>query len=843
MLGSAATLGVFSLAFWFLYNELQHLEFGAIVAQIRAISASREALAAVLAVGSYFVLSTYDVLALRYMKRPLSPGRTALTAFTASAIGHNVGFAAVASGTVRYRMYSALGLSAVEIATIAVFGTLTFALGTSFLLGASMLFMAQSEPALFQLPVALLHGAGAVLILLPVAYVVAAYFRISTLRIGNWRITWPDGRIAALQLVLSVTELFLAAGVLYALVAPDVQLGYVAFLGIYLMAVAAGLLSSVPAGIGVFEAVLLLALPDASRAVLLGSILVYRIIYYLGPFGLALMILATNELRLRRDQLHKATGVAGDWLSRISPLALSITVMLAGIVLLVSGSSPGIEQRLAFVGNLLPLPLLELSHLLGSAFGMGLLIIARGLQRRLHGAYQLAMVLLVSGIVVSLLKGLDYEEAALLAVALALLRGSKRAFYRQGSLLQQRFSPSWITMILLVILGSVWVGLFSHRHVEYSDELWWQFSLNADAPRMLRASLLAVIVAVGFALSRLIRPIAPPRGDVPENEYSVIRRIVAGSTDPLANAALMGDKRFFFNDAHSAFIMYQVSGRSWIALGDPVGPASEAEALLWRFRELCDRYDGRPAFYQIADGNLTNYLDMGLTLSKLGEEARVSLRDFSLQGARRATVRQMRNRGTRSGARFEVVHSGDVPQLLPELERVSDAWLSVKSAGEKGFSLGSFSRDYLVNFDTAVVRVDDAVVAFANIWQATAGSELSVDLMRHSDSAPKGVMDYLFVELMLWGQARGFDWFNLGMAPLSGLEQHALAPVWHKLGNLIYHHGESFYNFEGLRFYKQKFEPEWRPRYLACSDARGLPRVILDTAVLISGGVRRALAK
>jgi phosphatidylglycerol lysyltransferase len=115
--------------------------------------------------------------------------------------------------------------------------------------------------------------------------------------------------------------------------------------------------------------------------------------------------------------------------------------------------------------------------------------------------------------------------------------------------------------------------------------------------------------------------------------------------------------------------------------------------------------------------------------------------------------------------------------------------------------------------------------------------------MRHTASAPHGVMDFLFTELMLWGRSQGYRWFNLGMAPLAGLEQHRLAPAWHKIGRFVYQHGEEFYNFEGLRQYKEKFLPEWRPRYLAAPGRLALPRVLFDVTTLISGSVTDAWRK
>ena len=115
--------------------------------------------------------------------------------------------------------------------------------------------------------------------------------------------------------------------------------------------------------------------------------------------------------------------------------------------------------------------------------------------------------------------------------------------------------------------------------------------------------------------------------------------------------------------------------------------------------------------------------------------------------------------------------------------------------------------------------------------------------MRHTRDAPKGIMDFLFVELMLWARAEGYRYFNLGMAPLSGFEQRRLAPLWNRTGAFIYRHGEHFYNFDGLRRYKEKFLPEWQSRYLAAPGGVALPRILLDVSRLISGGVLRLVTR
>jgi phosphatidylglycerol lysyltransferase len=381
--------------------------------------------------------------------------------------------------------------------------------------------------------------------------------------------------------------------------------------------------------------------------------------------------------------------------------------------------------------------------------------------------------------------------------------------------------------------------------VDYAENLWWQFAANAEAPRMLRASLVAGVTALAFALWKSLRGrfrVALPPLDAEVSAQ--VRRVVADAFEPVANAALMGDKYFLWSADKRAFIMYQVCGKSWIALGDPVGPRNYQEDLVWAFRELVDRHNGRPVFYEVSDEHLSLYVDLGLTLSKIGADARVSLEGFTLEGSRRAELRQADNKAKKQGAEFSFVPQAEVPKISDALRRVSDSWLGEKSTAEKGFSLGAFSERYIENFDCAVVRMNGDIVAFANIWPARANGELSIDLMRYDLRAPKGIMDYLFVETMLWGTANGYRWFGLGMAPLAGLEQRPLAPLWHKLGNLIFHHAENFYNFEGLRKYKEKFDPQWQPRYLACPGGwLNLSAALFDSSRLISGGAAAILRK
>jgi phosphatidylglycerol lysyltransferase len=197
----------------------------------------------------------------------------------------------------------------------------------------------------------------------------------------------------------------------------------------------------------------------------------------------------------------------------------------------------------------------------------------------------------------------------------------------------------------------------------------------------------------------------------------------------------------------------------------------------------------------------------------------------------------------REGASFAVLPAEAVPALLDDLALVSDAWLETKSTREKRFSLGCFDRAYLSRMPVAVVRRHGRIVAFANVFAPEARDEFTIDLMRYDDDAPSGVMDFLFTELLLWGQKQGYAWFSLGMAPLSGFEHHRLAPLWNRLGALLFRHGENLYNFRGLRAFKEKFDPVWAPRYLASPGGLTLPFVLTQISSLIAGGVRGVVRK
>jgi phosphatidylglycerol lysyltransferase len=299
--------------------------------------------------------------------------------------------------------------------------------------------------------------------------------------------------------------------------------------------------------------------------------------------------------------------------------------------------------------------------------------------------------------------------------------------------------------------------------------------------------------------------------------------------------AFTGDKKFLTSTGGDAFLMYQVRGSTWAVMGDPVGAPSAWPELFWRVRAMADAAQGRLLLYQISPASLPFAIELGLQILKYGEEAIVHLPSFSLEGPKARPLRHAARRAAREGALFEIAPAAEVPPLLGELRTVSDQWLESKGHGEKSFSLGRFDEAYLGRFDLALVRCGGRITAFANLWATANREELSVDLMRHREPAPYGTMDFLFTRLMAWGRDQGYARFSLGLAPLSGIEARPLSPAWAKIAALLFRHGERFYGFRGLRAYKEKFAPEWEPRYVAGPGGLSLMRAMADLRALIGG--------
>lgn len=807
----AVSVLLFVAAVWVLHRELREVRYADISAALRALPPSRALLALLFTAANYALLTGFDLLAFAYVGRRVAAWKVALASFTGYAISNSVGFPLLSGTSVRYRFYSRWGLTAGEISRVVVFYFGTFWLGLLLLGGWSLAF--DPHPGLQRLsggaPIRVL---GIVLLLLAAGYALAALLRRAPLRVWRWEVPFPPPRLVGWQFLLSTLDWVLAASIFFVLLPPG-RLTFPEFLGAFLAAQVLGLLSHVPGGLGVFDgAMLLLLRPYLPAETVLSSLVLFRIAYYLLPLVAALALLVADEVRQRRRHLARWGGFFGALTRQLVPKVLAVFVFLAGALLLFSGATPDAAGRVSRLHQVVPPAVTEASHFLGSVVGVGLLVVSHGVARRLDAAFYLAAVGLAVGIAASLLKGGAYEEAILLSLVLAALVPARVEFDRRAAFGEARFSPVWLAAVLAVVGASIWLGLFAFRHVEYSGELWWRFAADQDAPRFLRASVGATTALLAFGLFLLLRPAPPAVRRPSDEEMEAVDRIVARQPSTIPYLVYLRDKMVLLSEARDAFLMYAVQGRSWVAMGGVVGPPERAPELVRAFLARCDDYGGDPVFYQVPADRLHLYADFGLTFARLGEEAFVPLRELSLEGAAGKPFRLVLDRFAKSGAAFRVVPPEEVPALIPALREVSDAWLAHRGAAEKGFSLAFFTPEVLARFPAAVVEEGGRITAFASVWPGPGGVELSVGLVRYREEAQKNVMEALLLHLMLWGKERGFARFNLGMAPLSGLEVSAMAPAR-------------------------------EPRYLAYPGGLALPRILADVSALIAGGYRKVLRR
>ncbi|MFC5473746.1 bifunctional lysylphosphatidylglycerol flippase/synthetase MprF [Paraherbaspirillum soli] len=834
----AIVLILAALVFKSLHTLLANVHYRSIIHAVKNTPLSNLLLAVLATAVSYLSLAGYDFSSLRYVGAKVKGSTIVLTSFIAYALGNTVGLGILTGGTVRMRLYTASGVEASQVAQAIAFNASAFGLGMTTFGAIGLLWGAPQVESLAHIPSELLRIVAAAVLLGVAGFIALCALRRELLLLGRWNLRLPEAGLALRQLLISALDLSAAAATLWFLL-PSGVIDLPTFVAFYAIAMALGVISHVPGGVGVFEAVILLACGDhAPTSEIAAALLLYRSIYFLLPLLVATILLAGFEAR------SGAAAPVARAAVKLSPWLLTALTLVTGVMLLVSGVTPATRHAEELLRLHVPLFVVEASHLIGSVAGLAMLFLARGLLHRLDAAWWASLVLTVIAGVLALPKGIAISEFVVLFLLASLLVISRKQFNRRSSLFSQSFEAGWLIAVACVLAACGWILVFAYRDIDYADRLWWQFAFDAYAPRSMRALMVVAVMALGIGLWQLFRRsegfAERPGEDELQRAGEVLRK------QPAADAclALMGDKSLLFSSSGNAFIMFAKQKRSWVALSDPVGDPREWSELIWRFIEMADGHGGRPAFYKVRPQSLPLYLDAGLRVYKLGEEAHVPLEDFSLEGPRRAKLRHGVNRAEREGLSFELIEVAQVPALLGELKTVSDAWLNAQDTREKSFSLGAFEEAYILRQPVAIVRRQQQIVAFATLMcPDVLRVEAAIDLMRQLPDAPPGTMDFLFAKLMLHFKEQGFQRFGLGMAPMSGMTTHQLAPRWHRFGRMLFQHGGRFYNFRGLRSFKDKFDPVWEARYLVTK--RGLAPLFTftDTAALISGGIKGAMSK
>ena len=597
------------------------------------------------------------------------------------------------------------------------------------------------------------------------------------------------------------------------------------------------IVSITPQGIGVVEGTMALVLASlgvpAERSAIIA--LAFRGL----TFWLPLLI---GFVLARRLQTFRGAPRAAADTSSIRIVSLLTAGM--GIINILSAVTPSLTDRLHVLEAYSPFGVSTGGHLTIALSGFALLLLANGLWRRKQTAWLMTVAVLAISIPAHLIKGLDYEEAILAGALLLWLVQLRPHFHARSDppSIRQGVAAVLAAFAFTLVYGIAGFYLLD-RHFNVNFGFWdaarqtivmfTQFYDPGLQPitsfgRYFADSIYVVgAMTAAYGMLMLIRPVLARRRATHAERAQARTIVEAHGHTSMARLTLLPDKLYHFSPGQSV-IAYMVEDRIAVTLGDPIGPAEDASAIIHEFDEFCQRNDWRPAFYQVLPDYLDLYRAAGFACVCIGHEGIVDLAAFTLAGGENKGIRSAFNHMTKLGYRAELVHPPHPAELLDELRGVSTEWLTSMHGYEKRFSVGWFDDTYLNDCRIMLIRnPQGSVDAFANIITEFQADEITIDLMRHRQSAAHGHMDFLFASLFGWAQQNGYRSFNLGLSGLSGVGEKAGDPAIERTLHYVYEHVNQFYNFKGLHEFKQKFHPAWSPRYLVYPGAVSLPAVAI----------------
>ena len=835
------TVCLFAAGLYALHRLLAPLDFRDVLASIQATPPRTYLLAMGATAVGYAALIGYDWSAMRYIGKRIPLPSIALGGFLGYAFGNTIGLSALSGGAVRYRIYTSLGLDGYDVAAISSFAAIAYGVGATLIgLGAlaihpgALLGVTSIPPGTLRPLAIAVFCAGAGIILLLAA-------RQSALRVGRFNLRAPSLGNVFFQMAFSLVDITMAALALYVLL-PSGAVPFMTFLAVFAVAVMIGVSSHVPGGVGVFESVVIAALgasvpiSDAVTALLL-----FRLIYFVLPFILALILLSLSEI-------WTATGPTGAAFARLGPvlqagqsiipLAMGMLVLGSGLLMMFSGLLRNPTLAADQLERVLPLVMIEGGAMLSSVVGSALIVLALGIFRRSRAAFWLVLAALGVGIFAALLHGNDIDRALILAGMALLLLPCRREFYRAPRLTQGVLSAQWIlfTLAILVSIGATYYLV--HHSAPYANAMWWQFSLEDSGPRAQRAALTGSVFLTLALLFAAMRTRQVPSHVPDPQSLARAERIIAAHGAARDLLAVAGDKMLIFAEKGEAVLSYGVRGGSWIALGAPVGTREACESLAWIFHDEARAAGARPVFYAAPERFQRQSVEMGLALHRMGEEAVVPLAGFSLQGTGPQEVAHQLQPGAarwpvprdRRAAAFGRVDR-DAARHLRRLAR---------RAERPGKAL--FGRPVRSGLSAAVSgRPGAPRRRDRRLRQSAAGGPgetAAIDLMRYRPDAPRNAMEFLLLGVMTRLSEQGLREISLGMAPRTGLTAREGADLWTRFALLVYRRGDRLSDIEGVRRFKAKFDPEWRPRYLCCRSVLAPVGPLADAAFLIAGSAR-----
>lgn len=579
---------------------------------------------------------------------------------------------------------------------------------------------------------------------------------------------------------------------------------------VYVLATIIGIISLIPGGLGSFEGacIILFKMMGYGTPNIVFSLLVCRIGYTIIPWIAGLILLITApKAKDDKENLKMADATA---------MVLSLCVLITGALIILSVTMPNLFIKFKIVRRLFPHYLIILNRRITLIVGILLVILSKGIKNRVKVAHHLSVMLLSIATVVYLFKGTNYLIAIICLLIGIFLFMNVRYFDGETSGINK--NHVLISIVATISLYIIYITLFNIiNHVDFINGF-ERYSLYFIKNNLLYISftpitiILIIVVMLGINRKRV------DFVGNSEEDFEIFEKFVSNyKFTPYTHLFYMNDKNFFINEAETVLFLYRPYKDKILVLGDPIGESSDFEDAMDELIMWASENRMKVAIYQITDEYLEFYINEGFNFLKIGESATVDVQEFNLAGKRNKILRKTMNSMEPKGLTFKVLNPPFSYEIMTELKAISDEWLGKK--GEMQFSLGAFKESYIQKAPVFIIENEDGnIEAFANMLPMNGTNTLSIDLMRHGKEATDGIMDMLFISMFEWAKENNYNYFDLGIAPLSNVGNKAYSGSKEKLINIAYEYGNRIYGFKGLRKYKNKFSPHWHSVYLAYKD-------------------------
>ena len=610
---------------------------------------------------------------------------------------------------------------------------------------------------------------------------------------------------------------------------------------LFIAASVIGIVSMIPGELGSFDIMMIIGLSalGIDREVVIAWILLYRLFYYIVPFMIGAIFFIKN---LSHSLNTRYSGIPRELSTELAHKFVVFLMYFSGVMIVLSATIPEAFSHFKWLKQLNPLSFHLITQLPAILLGFLLLITGRGIAARVKRAYLPTIGLILVTLIYTFIKDFSWGVIIFLTFLLVIIVFSKRELFRE----QLVYSWEMVTIdgiiflaltILYIVIGVYNLPTFPHRKhhfIEFflfpSEKIWF-------------SGFVGILLVTLFSYL-FIRYLEGKRHKIglPLDEERAMRLLTTcgGNTD--SQLIFLKDKDMYIytdqNGEDTVLLQFKTLNNKCVVMGDPSGKKEDFSIAMEQFINEADRWGYLPVFYEASEEVVMFLHEFGYDFIKMGEEAHVDLPNFTLSGKKMKSERAVMNRFTKEDYRFEVLSPPFSKELMSELRQVSDEWLG--SRKEKGFSLGFFSESYLQRGKIAVAKnQEDHIVAFANIMPTYTKEEGTIDLMRYSKKAPSGVMDYLFISLFNYMNEEGFNYFNLGMAPLSNVGTSKKSFIQERIAYLVYEFGSRFYSFQGLRDYKEKYATEWVSRYTLYSRDSFIAYVMIALLIIDNAPIEK----